>query len=176
MSRSQKLIIKANMTPTLQYWTLRIYSTEQTQLNTRTDPKSGPRVRVEFAQGLLWVRFSKICIRFWSATERSLCALMREAAPSVVTAFKPHPLYIQNTLYRRSQNKDLYLVAIESIHTYGTVKRFQGEHLQIPRISSYIRQRLVTLSQKGLNNSKIRDKILRERLRVSTWDLELPIQ
>ena len=44
-----------------------VYSTDQTQPYTRADPKSGPRVRFEFARGPLWVLFSKICVRFGSA-------------------------------------------------------------------------------------------------------------
>ena len=124
-----------------------IYSVIQTQPNTRADPKSRPQVRFEISRGRSGFAVGplfKICVRFGSA--RGSLGVRSESARGplcvrswgfalrthVVTAFKPRPLYtgIPNTLSSSSRKKVHYLVAIGSIYTCGTVKRFHGEHQQ----------------------------------------------
>ena len=106
-------------------------------------PKADPRFALRslgVARGPLWVLFSKLasalgpqgvrsesargplCVRSWGFALRT----------HVVTAFKPRLLYtgIPNTLSSSIRKKVHYLVAIGSIYTCGTVKRFHGEHQQ----------------------------------------------
>ena len=109
-------------------------------------PKRTPKADPRFALGPLRVRFSKICVRFGSARgslwvrsgsargplcvrswwgvrfahscvkRTPLCCYRLQAPPLVYSKHTVQPVH--------------YVVAIGSIHTCRTVKRFHGEHQQ----------------------------------------------
>ena len=97
-------------------------------------PKRTPKADSGFVLGPLRVRFSKICVRFGSARgllcirswgvrfahscvkRTPLCCYRLKASPLVYSKYTVQPLHS--------------VVAIGSINTCRTVKRFHGEHQQ----------------------------------------------
>ena len=156
-----------------------IYSVIQTQPDTRAEPKSRPQVRFEISRGRSGstvgplfksasalgpqvVRsgfaLSPLGVRFASALGGSLCALMLlpplSPAPCI-PVFQIHCPAVVEKRFIIQQRSEAYTRAEQSSDFMENINK-------ITRILPHIQQRIVTLRESRLNNSKIRDTILRD--------------
>ena len=134
-----------------------IYSNEQTQPNTRLDPKGGARVRFEFARGRLLACFSKICVRFGSdlgmlgvrsesvrrpfsnhSTGFALSTQAWSGPRFVGTVRKPRPLNIPNTFTNIS--KKSFISVLKAYISPGFGRTFDRELLPLAKLYGLIQK------------------------------------